>query len=157
MRLGDITIHIPDQRGSFQREFDFTQTKGFILRVTAGIDLPTRTATWRFQAIDPATGEVIQDPTKGLLPPNTNGSGVGFVSWTVEAKSGAATGSTLEASARAVFNNTSPQATNTVSYTIDSVAPTTTLTATPLDIGSSNYSVQWQSTDTEANGAAGSG
>ena len=38
MRLGDITIHIPDERGSFQREFDFRQTKGFVLRVTAGID-----------------------------------------------------------------------------------------------------------------------
>src|SRR5205807_9824032 len=74
-RLGDIQvagidIHVPAGRALFQGDFDFTQARGFILRVSAGIDLSTRTATWLIQAIDPLTGEAIQDPTRGLLQAN---------------------------------------------------------------------------------------
>src|SRR5262249_18005594 len=68
LQLGDIKVHIPNSVGSFQSDFDFTNSKGFILRVSAGIDISSNTATWLLQAIDPLTGEVIQDPTKGLLP-----------------------------------------------------------------------------------------
>ena len=67
LQLGDIQVHLPSTRGSFQGDFDFTQTKGFILRVSAGIDLNTDTLSYLLQAIDPATGEVVQDPPKGLL------------------------------------------------------------------------------------------
>src|SRR5262249_43414298 len=69
MQFGNISIHVPAGRTSFQGDFDFTQSKGFVLRVSAGLDIPTKTVSWLVQAIDPATGEVIQDPTKGLLPP----------------------------------------------------------------------------------------
>ena len=36
IQIGDIDIHIPSNMGLFQGDFDFTQTKGFILRVSAG-------------------------------------------------------------------------------------------------------------------------
>src|SRR5204863_3996512 len=54
MRLGDIQLHIPDSRGAFQGDFDFTGSKGFILRVSAGVDVASHTATWLLQAIDPS-------------------------------------------------------------------------------------------------------
>src|SRR4029077_19817771 len=70
LQLGNIQVHIPNTVGSFQGDFDFTRSKGFILRVSAGIDINSDTVTWLLQAIDPDTGEVIQDPTKGLLAPD---------------------------------------------------------------------------------------
>ena len=72
IRIGDITIDIPDGRWSYQGDFDFTHTRGFVLRVSAGIDLYQNPAgvSWVLQAIDPLTGEVLQDATRGLLAPN---------------------------------------------------------------------------------------
>ena len=70
IKIGDINVHVPGNHALFQGDFDFSQAKGFVLRISAGIDVPARQATWLIQAIDPDTGEVIQDPHRGLLPPN---------------------------------------------------------------------------------------
>ncbi|MEI9924478.1 MAG: hypothetical protein WDN50_13940 [Bradyrhizobium sp.] len=109
LQIGDIQVHLPNSVGSFQGDFDFTQSKGFILRVSAGIDVNSNTLTWLLQAIDPLTGEVIQDPTKGLLPPDdAQGDGRGFVSYSVTPKADLATGTQLSAQARVLFNTTAP-------------------------------------------------
>src|SRR5262249_10145463 len=50
IKVGDIDVHIPSGRGLFQGDFDFTQTKGFILRISAGVDLKANQATWLIQA-----------------------------------------------------------------------------------------------------------
>jgi len=151
LQIGDLEVHIPNTVGSFQGDFDFTQSKGFILRVSAGIDVHSGTITWLLQAIDPTTGEVEQDPTRGLLPPGSNASG--FVTYTALPKAGLATGTQVSAQARVLFDTSAPQDTNTVTNTVDSVAPTTTLTATPISPGSSDYQVQWTATDD--NGGSG--
>src|SRR5262249_26150756 len=114
LRLGDISVHIPG-RGVFQGDFDFSRSKGFILRVNAGIDVESNTVTWLLQAIDPDTGEVVQDPHRGLLPPNNaQNAGAGFVSYTVQPKDGLVTGVQISASARVLFNTTAPQDTATL-------------------------------------------
>src|SRR5262249_59049365 len=77
LKLGDLQAHIPAGRATFQGDFDFTKSKGFILRVSAGLEVQSGAATWLVQAIDPATGEVVTDPGVGLLLPNdvqTHGS-----------------------------------------------------------------------------------
>jgi len=38
MSIGPITVDLPESRGAFQGEFDFTESKGFILRVNAGLE-----------------------------------------------------------------------------------------------------------------------
>ncbi|HEX8961620.1 MAG TPA: CARDB domain-containing protein, partial [Rhodocyclaceae bacterium] len=38
LKLGDINVHIPAGRANSQGDFDFTGSKGFILRVSAGVD-----------------------------------------------------------------------------------------------------------------------
>ena len=145
LQIGDLQVHIPDTVGSFQGDFDFTQTKGFILRVSAGIDIQSGTITWLLQAIDPTTGEVEQDPTRGLLAPG--GSTQGFVSFTVQPMAGLATGTSVSAQARVLFDSAAPQDTNTVTSTVDSTAPATTLSATPIALGMPVYQVQWTATD----------
>src|SRR5205823_1785174 len=86
LQLGDLQVHIPNTVGSFQQDFDLIKSKGFILRVNAGIDLQSRTITWRLQSIDPATGLVVQDPSRGLLAPGSTASG--FVTYTIQPKPG---------------------------------------------------------------------
>src|SRR3546814_6156358 len=39
IRIGDITIDVPDGRSSFQAEYDFVATLGFILRVRAVLNV----------------------------------------------------------------------------------------------------------------------
>ena len=143
LQIGDLSIQIPGGRGTFQGDFDFTQTNGFILRVSAGMDLDTNTATWLLQAIDPNTGEVLQDATKGLLAPGATG----FVGYTVQPQKGLATGTQISADATVLFDNAPAMDTGAVTQTIDGTAPTTTLTAVPLMPGSSNYQVTWVAQD----------
>ncbi|WP_205678900.1 CARDB domain-containing protein [Aquisphaera insulae] len=148
LRLGDITVHIPSGRGIFQGEFDFTKSKGFILRVSAGLDVFSNTATWLLQAIDPDTGEVIQDPARGLLRPNdAAGLGSGYVGYTIEPLEATPTGTEIRSTARILFNNAPPQDTEEIVSTIDGQAPTTTLTVAPLTSGGSDLLVSWSSAD----------
>ncbi len=148
IRVGDINVHVPQGRGLFQGDFDFTQTKGFILRVSAGIDLVTNQATWLIQAIDPLTGELVQDPANGLLPPNNAaGNGAGFVTYTIEPVADLPTGTQISAKARVLFNTAAPEDTFELTYELDGVAPTTQLTAERLNEGSDNYLVRWDVTD----------
>src|SRR5262249_22279844 len=148
IKVGDINVHIPADRGLFQGDFDFTQTKGFILRISAGVDLKANQATWLIQAIDPLTGELMNDPTRGLLPPNNAaGDGEGFVSYTILPIGAAATGTMVSASARVLFDSAPPEDTQTLTQTIDSVAPKTTLTATRLSPTSNEYQVVWDASD----------
>ncbi|MDB5349218.1 MAG: hypothetical protein JWN86_465, partial [Planctomycetota bacterium] len=153
IKLGDLQVHIPSGRGSFQGDFDFTASRGFILRVSAGLDLSTRTASWLLQAIDPQTGEVLRDTSRGLLAPNDlQGHGSGYVGYTIKPKDGLPTGTTIQAQARVLFNTAAPQDTAILADTIDSVAPTTSLTAVPVEAGSAELDVRWTATD-EAGGS----
>ncbi len=155
IKIGKINIHLPTDRALFQGDFDFTETLGFILRVSAGADQYKHEATWLIQAIDPLTGELIQDPTKGLLPPNdAQGDGAGFVSYTIlPDDTVAASGNEVKASARVFFNNAPPEDTPELSQRIDAVAPSTLLTVSRVTANSDNYVVNWETTDD----AAGSG
>jgi CARDB/Putative Ig domain len=151
LQLGNLQVHLPNSVGSFQGDFDFTQSKGFILRVSAGLDTTTDTAAWLLQAIDPLTGEVITDPTRGLLAPdNAAGAGRGFVTYTAQPKAGLSSGAQISARARVEFNTTAPLETPTVTYTVDGSAPTTTLTASAVTQGGGDYNLQWTSQDDSA-------
>jgi hypothetical protein len=151
LRLGDIQVNIPPGRSSFQGDFDFTATKGFILRVSAGIDLATNTATWLLEAIDPNTGEVIQNPNIGILRPNDiNGVGSGFASYTIAPKE-SVTGTAITSQAKIIFNNSARIDTNRITNIIDGVAPTAFVNATKIT--ANDYRVVWNATDD--NGGSG--
>ena len=147
IKIGDIDIQMPSNLGLFQGDFDFTSSNGYIVRVNAGVDLQTGTATWLIEAINPITGVVITNPADGLLPPNNaEGIGAGYVTYTVEPYATAATGTQISATATVLFNTAAPQTTAPFTYTLDSVPPTTQISVS--QIGSSpNYQVTWNSTD----------
>ncbi len=89
---------MPGDQAVFQGDFNFTGNKGFVLRVSAGIDAQARIATWLIQAIDPDTGEVLHDATRGLLLPDASGkANKGYVSYTVRASAEAVTDASINA------------------------------------------------------------
>jgi hypothetical protein len=101
---GDLSFNIPANRSFYNQRLDFTDTLGFFVDVTAGINIATGEAFWKLTAIDPNTGELIADPSKGFLPPNDdNGSGEGFVNYKVQSRRDTATGAVIEAKARIIF------------------------------------------------------
>ena len=148
LTIGDINVHIPDDRAIFQGDFDFTKSKGFILRVSAGVDISQSQATWLLQAIDPETGEVIQDPAIGLLAQNNSqGIGIGKVGYTIRPKVDLPTGTQFTAEARVAFNTMAPVDTLEVLSTLDAGAPVSVLTATLVENTVATYDVRWSAQD----------
>ncbi len=153
LKIGDISVHVPEGRNVFQNDFDFTDAKGFLLRVSAAIEPESRQATWLLQAIDPLTGELLEDPNNGLLPPNdAAGSGSGFVSYTAVLSNDAQSGDRLSAQARVMMDNAPPEDTATLSYLVDAHAPVTTLSVSSMSGTKPTYSVTWKVVD-EQNGS----
>ena len=157
LKLGDINIHMPGDRANFQGDFDFTGSKGFILRVSAGIDASTGIATWLLQAIDPDTGEVMQDSLRGLLAPSNEPNQPtsttqtrGFVSYTIKNSADAVSSAEIITSARVIFNQAPPIETASISHTLDAKAPVTSVAVTSLGTnqqGESSYDVNWHTVD----------
>ncbi|MFN4116304.1 MAG: hypothetical protein ACK4F7_07375, partial [Inhella sp.] len=151
LKIGDLNVHIPEGRAVFQGDFDFSGVKGFVLRVSAGIDGETGIATWLLQAIDPDTGEVLDDALRGLLAADASGKpGAGFVSYTVRASDTARSGATLSASARVFFDDAPPIDSAAVSHQLDAAAPETTLEVQAKGqdaAGHPVFDVRWQASD----------
>ncbi|HRD91359.1 MAG TPA: hypothetical protein PK752_24335, partial [Accumulibacter sp.] len=153
LKLGDINVHLPAGRANFQGDFDFSASKGFVLRVSAGIDAATGVATWLLQAIDPDTGEVLHDVTRGLLARSGNPASAdetrGFVSYTLRSAD-APTGSEITASARLLIDQAPPIDSAPISVRLDARAPQTALAVTVLGNdaqGAPTYDVQWNAVD----------
>ena len=152
IKLGDINIHLPEQRANFQGDFDFSTSKGFVLRISAGVDVNSRTATWLIQAINPDTGEVLVDATRGLLAQiaNNNSAQQGFVSYTIQASESAISGTVLTQQTRVIFDQQPPVDSERVSVVLDADVPNTQLAVTHLGNnadGKPRLDVQWQATD----------
>lgn len=160
LKLGDINIHVPGDKANFQGDFDFSGSKGFILRVSAGIDADSRIATWLIQAIDPDTGEVLHDETRGLLAP-VEGSAAGsaesgaqpvrgFVNYTLRSLDTAVSGAEIEAQARVIFDDAPPVDTASIVNVLDAAAPITTVTVTALSddpLAAPSFDVRWNASD----------
>ncbi|MEL6111008.1 MAG: hypothetical protein AAFU85_33795, partial [Planctomycetota bacterium] len=69
IQLGDRSISLPPGRPNFVGEFDFTDSDGYVLQVTAGVDATTRVVTYLLRAIDARDGLPPVDPAIGLLQP----------------------------------------------------------------------------------------
>ncbi|MDR0673568.1 MAG: putative Ig domain-containing protein, partial [Zoogloeaceae bacterium] len=156
LRLGDINVHLPDDKANYQGDFDFTATKGFILRVSAGVDAENGIATWLLQAIDPDTGEVLRDAIQGLLAGNadveaTEAQKRGFVSYTIRASGETLSGTEIFASARVIMDDAPPiDSGEKVAAFLDAGAPETALAVTRLGEnaeGEPVFDLSWRASD----------
>jgi hypothetical protein len=164
LKLGDINVHLPAGKASFQGDFDFSGSKGFVLRVSAGIDVATRTATWLLQAIDPQSGEVLHDALRGLLaaaagePSDGSAPQRASLSYTVSASDSAASGVDIVSVARLFIDQAPPIDSERNLVRLDAEAPRTTLAVTALGASAHDapiFDVRWRADDTAL--AAGSG
>jgi len=88
-------------------ELDLRPASNQIVRVEA--DLFGDTLVWRLTSIDPATGQIPEDPLIGFLPPNKNGTeGQGYVYFTIEPKPGLKKGDVIRNKATIVFDSNPP-------------------------------------------------
>ncbi|PNY36139.1 hypothetical protein C2E31_14500 [Rhodopirellula baltica] len=149
IKLGDLQIPLPAGRPNFVGEFDFTDTEGYVLQVTAGVDATTRVASYLLRAVDGRDGLPPVDPAIGLLQPGQTLT-VGF--WAsannVEAAGSSdqlATGDLIEMTARWLIDDDAPIDSTTQTAVLDAVAPTSTVSVLPL--GGNRYEVQWSSAD----------
>ncbi|HEX8964211.1 MAG TPA: putative Ig domain-containing protein, partial [Rhodocyclaceae bacterium] len=113
------------------------------------------TLTWLLQAIDPDTGEVLHDATRGLLAAAADATNAatlksGYVGYTVQAADTAISGATIAASARVFFDEAPPVDSAQVTSTLDAAAPVTTVAVTAKGDdaqGAPTFDVQWNAVD----------
>lgn len=157
--FGDQRIQLDGKSAFYSKRLDYSATRGYLLDVSAAIDVSTGIVTWRLSTIDAATGEVPTDAQLGFLPPNKDANGVkdgrgeGFLSYTVKAKRNATTGTVIDASARIVFDTEEPIDTPAIFHTLDAGKPTSSVAALPTLSESPQFNVSWAGTDAEGGSA----
>jgi subtilase family serine protease len=154
--FGELFVDVPENRSFYSQRIDLRETKGIFVDAFAGINVATREAFWTFIAVDPVTGDLPEDPLKGILPPNLNApEGDGFVRYTVKAKAGVPTGTRVDAQARIVFDTNEPIDTPPIFNTLDAVTPTSQVAMLdPLLVANqARFPVKWSGSD-DANGSA---
>lgn len=121
-----------------------------VVEVSVGLEPGTRRLRWVFRTIDPRTGGFPDDKNAGFLPPNdATGRGEGHVSFTIQQRPDLPTATEIGNTATIVFDTNAAIGTNTWLNTIDSAAPSSTVTAVAPDPsgGTCRYFIQWEGTD----------
>ena len=128
--LGEISIGnaswvAPSGQHTWTTVLDDQAQSGLLIKLNAKLDLGTRVVTWDLVGIDPVTGDVPADATKGFLPPDaTAPEGRGFVTYVVRALGASPTGTAVVGQATIVFDANAPINTNVDTVVIDAAAPT---------------------------------
>ena len=152
MSVGDNIAIVPSAGlQHFTGGMDLRPDHDLLLVVTATLDKSAGLITWRFTSIDPATGQLSEDPDAGFLPPNLNPpAGEGSVVFSVMPKSALATGTMIQNQAQVVFDTNAPIATPTWLNTIDRDAPVTHVLLLPATESTTTFPVQWTGGDAGA-------
>ena len=128
--FGSHVFTVEGNSSTYQQRLDLVADLGIYVDVVAGINIMSNEVFWIFQSIDPITLLPPQGTQQGFLPINDeNGSGEGFVSFTIKPKANVcATGDVVTASASIIFDINEAIPTNVWHNTIDVLPPTTQLT-----------------------------
>ncbi len=160
--FGDQRIQLDGKSAFYSKRLDYSATRGYLLDVSAAIDVSTGIVTWKLSTIDAATGEVPTDAQLGFLPPNKDangnkdGRGEGFLSYTVKAKRSLPTGTVIDASARIVFDTEEPIDTPAIFHTLDAGKPVSAVVALAALSDEPAFTVSWTGTDAEGGSAIAS-
>ncbi|MDB9540082.1 Calx-beta domain-containing protein [Anabaenopsis arnoldii] len=145
--FGDITL-VTNGVQNYNQRLDLRDTRGVFVDVNAGLDVATGIVTWTFTAIDPLTGNPVDNTTQGFLPPNdSNGAGRGFVSYSIQPLSNITNNTRIDAQGSITFNNQTPLLTNPVFNTLDSDIPVSQVNPLPANSNEPNFTVSWTGTD----------
>jgi hypothetical protein len=162
--FGDNNIIIPAGSQHFQTSVAMTYNGlTFEVLIELGLNTSTGLITATFQSIDPASNLPPADVLTGFLPPeNGTGRGLGYFSYTVMPKAGLPTGTAIRNVATVVFDVNPPITTDQVSETdpskgidpakqalntIDSGAPTSSVSPLPAVSSTAALTVSWSGQD----------
>ncbi len=147
--FGERLVTPPPAASEWTTNVDLRPANNLIVRINARLDKPTGVLTWRFQSIDPATGQPTEDALAGFLPPNKKSpEGQGSLLFTVATKAGLQTGNEIRNGARIVFDVNAPIDTPVWLNTIDSSLPTSHVTSLSSVQPFIVFYVNWAGTDT---------
>ena len=154
MQFNNVTINVPNGGQSYTGQVSVS-TDPNPVKVTAGINPSTGVLTWSMQSVDPATGGLPANPMAGFLPPNNSSNqGAGSVTFSVLPKAGLADGTAINNQASIVFDHLAAIATNTVTNTIDTTTPTSTVNPLSAITTSTSIPVSWSGSDPSGSGIA---
>jgi hypothetical protein len=144
--FGDHTLSVSPGILPHTAEVDLRPQENLIVRISAELDLVSGVLSVYFASIDPATGQLIDDPLGGFLPPNSDGSGEGAIVFSVMPKTGLASGTLISNRATIVFDDNEAIVTNEWTNTIDGQAPSSQVQ--PLNANhAATFNVQWAGSD----------
>lgn len=151
LALGPITfgatlLNPEPYSNSFSAEVDLRPNQDLLVQIDAGVDQEFAVLTWRFTAIDPATGEL--PDLEGFLPPNINPpEGDGSVSFSVMPQPGLATGAEIANGASIVFDLNPPIDTPVWVNVADNARPTSSVLPLPAIQDFGQFTVDWAGSD----------
>ncbi|NNE48486.1 MAG: T9SS type A sorting domain-containing protein [Rhodothermales bacterium] len=146
--FGDLTFQPPQNTAAYSERLDLSDSLGILLDVDAGLDVETGRVFWVLRTLDPATGRVHTNPLAGFLPVNdSQGSGEGFVSYTVRPNPKATTGDIILANAEIVFDRNEAIRTPEVFNTIDAGLPESHVVEVPARVDTTTFELTFEGHD----------
>lgn len=146
--FGDTSLVVPPGSSSHVVNVDLRPGQNLIVRFEGALDPQTGGLTCRFRSIDPATGDPLDDPDGGFLPPNQNPpAGEGHVSFVVRAKPALPTGTRIANTAHIVFDVNPPIDTPEWFNTVDADLPVSEVDALPPIAPRRDFGVSWSGGD----------
>ena len=113
-----------------------------IAQVEGSFDEQTGVANWHISSLDPMTMEPTENLLDGVLPVNTDGLGIGEVSFDISLKPGLTHGTEISNQASIIFDNNDPIVTPVWTNIMDCVKPESHVTnVTQTDDGMAEVSV----------------
>jgi hypothetical protein len=154
IQFNNVTINVPAGLQAYVGQVSVS-TDPNPVSVNAALNTDTGVLSWTMQSVDPTTGGLPANPLAGFLPPNNSSNlGTGYVTFSVMPKSGLANGATISNQGSIVFDANSSISTNTVTNTIDSVYPTSSVNTLPATTTAASFPVSWSGTDSGGSGIA---
>lgn len=145
-----LKISIPPGLQAYSRD-TILQRLGkpnLLVRITAKIDTSKGILQWRFISLDYKTGEIINDPLDGFLPPNVNApEGEGNVSYSIMPKSSLLHLTEIKNKATIYFDYNDPITTNEFLNTIDKVNPISKVEPLQSVVSDTTFKVIWGGND----------
>lgn len=127
VQIGDKTLEL-DGKKNFTQTIDMRPEINAIAQVGLEYNETEGVATWTISSLDPMTMEETYDIMQGVLPVNSNGNGIGFLSYNIGIKKQMADGDTFSNSASITFDFEKPIETPLWTNTVDAVAPESKIT-----------------------------
>ncbi len=129
--FGPVNVFVPAGLTEYQTTVSYQNTDGSPVNVLVTLDFNVQTGllTTTFISLDPTTGEDPSGVFDGFLyPDDALHNGEGYVQYTVQPKAALATGVAVTQQASVVFDTNAALATAPFINSIDSRAPTSTVT-----------------------------